>query len=533
MEEIKFSELNLSKNLMKAITDMGFEEATPIQTLSIPYIMEGRDIIGQAQTGTGKTAAFGLPALEKVNVSSKKTQVLILCPTRELAIQVAEELNKLAKYMRRLNILPVYGGQPIDRQIIGLKKGAQIVVGTPGRVMDHMRRHTLVIDDLKMVILDEADEMLNMGFREDIESILMDVKNDDHQTLLFSATMPRPIMQLAKKFQNNPEIIKVVHKELTVPNIEQYFIEVSEKSKTEALSRLIDMHNPKLSLIFCNTKKRVDDLTMQLQSRGYQVDSLHGDLKQSQRDRVMKRFKHGIVDCLVATDVAARGLDIDDVEMVFNYDVPQDDEYYVHRIGRTGRAGRTGKAISLVSGKSIYRMREIGRYAKTKIKRIPIPSANDVEQSKAFNVLQEAKEVLMEGNVDRQLALIEEYIDGNTSPIAIAAALLKMITGDTKVEEIEPARTYNFEKTGGAPGMSRFFLNIGRNQNLTPGDVIKSVSNETGMSGKLIGAINIYSKFTFFEVPIKHAGDVLEALDGKTIRGNIINIEPAKQRNGK
>ena len=337
METIRFDELELSPQILKGIKEMGFEEATPIQSQAIPVVMSGVDVIGQAQTGTGKTAAFGIPALQKVDATSKKTQIIVLSPTRELAIQVAEEFHKLSKYTHGIKILPVYGGQDISRQIRSLKDGAQIIIGTPGRVMDHLRRKTIRCEGVHTIILDEADEMLNMGFREDIETILEYIPQE-RQTVLFSATMPKPIMDITRKYQHDAVTIKVVKKELTVPNIEQYYYDVKRKDKTEVLTRLLDYYDPKLSLVFCNTKRMVDELAQELSSRGYFAEGLHGDMKQVQRDRVMKNFRGGKTDILIATDVAARGIDVDDVEAVFNYDIPQDDEYYVHRIGRTGRA---------------------------------------------------------------------------------------------------------------------------------------------------------------------------------------------------
>ena len=350
MEAIKFEDLNLDAKILRAVTDMGFEAASPIQGQSIPLELEGLDIIGQAQTGTGKTAAFGIPLLQKVDPKSKKLQAIILCPTRELAIQVSEEIRRLAKYMHGVKVLPIYGGQEIGRQIRSLKDGIQVIIGTPGRVMDHMRRKTLKLEHVHTVVLDEADEMLNMGFLEDMETILSELP-EERQTVMFSATMPPAIAEIAKKFQKDPEIVKVVKKELTVPKVTQYYYEVKPKTKVEVMCRLLDMYDPKLSIVFCNTKRQVDDLVQELQGRGYFAEGLHGDLKQMQRDRVMNSFRNGRTDILIATDVAARGIDVDDVEAVFNYDIPQDDEYYVHRIGRTGRAGREGKAFSLVVGR--------------------------------------------------------------------------------------------------------------------------------------------------------------------------------------
>ena len=325
METVRFDQLDLYPQVLRAIAEMGFEEATPIQSQAIPVVMSGVDVIGQAQTGTGKTASFGIPVLHKVDPNNKKTQVIILSPTRELAIQVADEIRKLAKYMHGVKILPVYGGQEISRQIKALKGGAQIIIGTPGRVMDHLRRKTIRCEAVNTIVLDEADEMLNMGFREDIETILEYIPEEGRQTVLFSATMPKPILDITKKYQHDAVTIKVVKKELTVPNIEQYYYDVKRKDKIEVLTRLLDYYNPKLSLVFCNTKRMVDELTEELQGRGYFAEGLHGDMKQTQRDRVMRGFRTGKTEILIATDVAARGIDVDDVEAVFNYDLPQAD----------------------------------------------------------------------------------------------------------------------------------------------------------------------------------------------------------------
>ena len=363
METVRFDELDLCQEILRGVKEMGFEEASPIQAQAIPVAMQGYDVIGQAQTGTGKTAAFGIPVLEKVNLNKdiKHPQALILCPTRELAVQAAEEIRKLAKYMHGIKVLPIYGGQDINKQIRALK-GTQVIIGTPGRVMDHLRRKTIRCDYVNTIVLDEADEMLNMGFREDIETVLEYIPTEDRQTILFSATMPKAILEITKNYQKpDAKMIKVVKKELTVPKIEQYYLDVKRKDKIEVLTRLLDFYEPKLSLVFCNTKKMVDDLTEVLKGRGYFAEGLHGDMSQAQRDRVMKSFRSGKTDILIATDVAARGIDVDDVEAVFNYDIPQDDEYYVHRIGRTGRAGRTGRSFTFVKGKEVYKLKDIMR----------------------------------------------------------------------------------------------------------------------------------------------------------------------------
>ena len=425
MENSEFKDLKLSKEIQKAITDMGFEEATPIQSYSIPYMLEGKDVIGQAQTGTGKTAAFGIAALERIDPQNKGVQAVILCPTRELAIQVSEELKKLSKYKRGIDILPVYGGQPIDRQIRALKKGVQIIIGTPGRVMDHMERRTLKLDGVKMIVLDEADEMLDMGFRDDIETIMKRIPKV-RQTILFSATMSRAIHDLAKKYQTKPQMIKLENKEMTVPNVEQFYYEVKSQAKPEVLARLIDINDLKLSLVFCNTKRRVDELVDNLKIRGYLADGLHGDLQQRQREIVMSRFRKKEIEILVATDVAARGIDVGDIEAVFNYDIPPDDEYYVHRIGRTARAGKAGRAFSFVTGKEVYRIRQIQQFTKSKIIAQKVPSVGDIEEIKTNLILEKVKGIVDAGHLGEYNNLVEKLIQEDYTSLDVAAALLKM-----------------------------------------------------------------------------------------------------------
>lgn len=526
MSATKFEELNISTELKRAIEEMGFEETTPIQKASIPVLLEGRDVVGQAQTGTGKTAAFGIPILEKLDPKEQSIQTIVLCPTRELAIQVSEEINKLAKYTRGVKTLPIYGGQPIDRQIKALKKGVQIVVGTPGRVMDHMRRRTLKLQNLKMVVLDEADEMLNMGFREDIETILKDTPVE-RQTVLFSATMPKAILDIAKIYQKNPETVKVVNKKLTVPNIEQYYFEVKQRNKLEILSRLIDIHNPTLALIFCNTKRKVDEVVDWLQGRGYFADGLHGDMKQRQRDQVMDKFRDGNVDILVATDVAARGIDVDDVDVVFNYDVPQDDEYYVHRIGRTGRAGRAGIAFTFVVGREIYKLKDIQRYTKSKIKLADTPTIGDVQEIKTKTMIEKLKNIMDNETLGKERKVIDSLLEEDYTSIDIAGALLSMIMGKEKQEEVEEMEDI---KSGAESGMVRFFINLGKNQNIRPKDIVGAIAGEVGIPGNLIGAIDIHDKYTFVEVPKKYANNVLQVMKKSNIKGKSINIEKAKSR---
>lgn len=539
MNIVKFEDLQINDNIKRAVLEMGFEEPSPIQAQSIPVILSGKDVIGQAQTGTGKTAAFSIPLLEMVNPEDKSLQAVVLCPTRELAIQVSSEIRKIGKYMHGVKTLPVYGGQPIDRQIKSLKNGVQVVIGTPGRVIDHINRKTLKLDNVKMIMLDEADEMLDMGFREDIEMILSKTP-EERQTTFFSATMPKGILELTKQYQKDPVHIKVVRKELTVPNIKQYYIETRSSNKLEVLCRLIDVYNPKLSVVFTNTKKGADELVSDLQARGYFADALHGDLKQTQRDIVMDKFRNGTIDILVATDVAARGIDVDDVEAVFNYDLPQDEEYYVHRIGRTGRAGRNGISFSFVFGKDMRKMRDIERYTKTKLVKHDIPSIADVEEKKVGAFFNQIKEVLETGHLTKQIQWVESFCsDSETdySTLDLAAALLKLALGEEKQEIIEESprgdrreRRSKGGDTGAKEGMVRLFINVGRNQRVQAKDIVGAIAGEVGIPGKLVGTIDIYDKYTFVEVPKQNAKKVLEKMKDIKIKGNKINIEKANRK---
>ena len=531
METVRFEEMGLSEEIQKAVRYMGFEEASPIQAKAIPAMISGIDLIGQAQTGTGKTAAFGIPILEKVDPKLKKLQAIVLCPTRELAIQVADEIRNLSRYMHGIKVLPIYGGQDIVKQIRSLKSGTQIVIGTPGRVMDHMRRKTMKLDFVHTVVLDEADEMLNMGFREDIEFVLSGVP-EERQTVLFSATMPKPIMEITKKFQNNAKVIKVTKKELTVPNIEQYYYDVKPKKKEEVLSRLLDIYSPRLSVVFCNTKKQVDLLVNALLGRGYFAAGLHGDMKQEQRDRVMQGFRTGKTEILVATDVAARGIDVDEVEAVFNYDLPQDDEYYIHRIGRTGRAGREGRAFSFVSGKEVYKLKEIQRYCKTKIYAQKVPSLNDVANTKMENILDDVERVIEQEDLDMMINAIEERVNNSEfTAMDMAAAFLKICCGMTEDNKNTEENDWEFGDTGaGEDGMVRLFINIGKKQRVRPGDILGAIAGESGMDGKLIGTIDMYDKYTFVEVPREYAREVLNAMKNVKIKGKTVAVEPANQK---
>lgn len=546
----RFEDLGLSEEVLKAIADMGFEEASPIQALAVPPLLAGRDAVGQAQTGTGKTAAFGIPILERVDAHNKAPQALVLCPTRELAIQVAEEIGALAAHKRGLFVLPIYGGQPIDRQFRALSKGAQIIVGTPGRVMDHMERGTLRLDGILMSVLDEADEMLDMGFRDDIEAIL-EKTPDDCQKVFFSATMPQAIMILAKRFLQDPEIIKITQKLLTVPTIEQVYYEVRPHQKMDSLCRVLDSQGFRKALVFCSTKRSVDEVTAHLQARGYQADGLHGNLAQPQRDRVMARFRTGGIEILVATDVAARGIDVDDVDAVINYDIPNDVENYVHRIGRTGRAGRAGKAFTFVTAREHYKLRDIVRYTKARIVENRLPTLKDVNTIRTRRLLDEVRASMEAGSLERYTLLVEQFLEEDSTSMDMAAALLKLLMqrdfGDAEqqdellAEREERAKEWR-ERTGknlkAAPGkrvparrqrvpVTRLLFNIGSKMHVAPRDFVGAIAGETGIPGRSIGAIEIHDRHSFVEVPVELADDVMGVMTGVPIRGFKVSVEKA------
>jgi len=526
---LQFSDLSLSKEITKAIENMGFEEPTPIQALAIPLIRSGRDVTAQAQTGTGKTSAFGIPVIEKIDASQRVVQAIVLCPTRELAIQIAEEFSHLLANTSRISVLPVYGGQPIERQLKALAHGVHIVIGTPGRVMDHLKRRTLLLDNVSMVVLDEADQMLDMGFRDDIERILKRVPQN-RQTLLFSATMPQPIIEISKRFQNKPEFVRVQYQELTVPATEQTYVEVRDRDKLESLCRVIDVVDPHLAIIFCNTKRGAEDLAGRVRARGYRAEELHGDMKQTQRDRVMGGFRKGSIEILIATDVAARGIDVDDVDLVINYDVPQDVEYYVHRIGRTGRAGKSGRAITLVTPRDLTKLREIQKYIKVQIPKIPLPTAIDVVESKTKIILEEVRESIRQGGIEPYSRMVERESEGDLTTLEIAAALLKMRMEPGTDSKKEHATPTDFGDTGAEAGMVRFFLGLGRDHNVAPKDIVGAIANETGIAGKSIGAIRILDTYSFVEVPRDCADEVYTIMKERTIRGQPTGIEPAQGR---
>jgi len=428
MEKRLFAELGLSPELLKAVDKMGFEEAAPIQTAVIPLLLAGRDVVGQSATGSGKTAAFALPAIERVDAHVRAVQVLILCPTRELAVQVAEETGKLALFKRGVHSVPIYGGQSYERQFRALAAGVQIVIGTPGRVMDHMERGTLKLDGLRMVVLDEADRMLDMGFRDDIERILA-ATPEQRQMLFFSATMPRPIQDLIGRYTKNPEWVRIEAHAQNAPQVEQVYFEVDRRSKIEVLTRLIDLHDFRYGLIFCSTKIMVDELDEHLHARGYAVDRLHGDMSQAQRDRVMEKFRRRGFEFLVATDVAARGLDLDDLEVVFNFDLPNDAEDYIHRIGRTGRAGKSGRAFTFVSGRELYKLQNMVRFGQLKIRRERVPSLDQVEEARENVFFEKLRATLDAGAYRKQDRMIDRLLEQGYPSTDIAAALIHLLQG--------------------------------------------------------------------------------------------------------
>ena len=451
-----FNELGLSPALLNAISKMGFEEATPIQTETIPVALEGRDVIGQAQTGTGKTAAFGIPMLEKIAVDVRAIQAIIIAPTRELAIQVSEELYRIGGTFKGVKILPIYGGQDINRQIRSLKNRPQVIVATPGRLLDHMNRKNIRLNNVQTVILDEADEMLNMGFIDDIKAILSEVP-EEHQTLLFSATMPPQIRAMADQFMTNPVHVKVKAKEMTVPQIQQYYIETQERRKFDILTRLLDIESPELAIIFGRTKRRVDELTEALNLRGYTAEGIHGDLSQAKRMSVLRKFKEGTIEILVATDVAARGLDISGVTHVFNFDIPQDPESYVHRIGRTGRAGKEGWAVAFITPREMAQLKNIEKITKRKMEKLTVPTLDQAIEGQQRITVEKINNAIETENFLSYQNVAEELLEDNDA-ITIISACLKLLTREpdqTPVKLTEEAPIFVKRSRGNYRGGNR------------------------------------------------------------------------------
>lgn len=532
-----FTELNLPEEIVRAVTEMGFTEATPIQAQAIPVMMEGRDLVGKSNTGTGKTAAFGIPAIAAISREYKKNvQALILCPTRELAMQACDEIRKFAAYMPWVKPCAVYGGASMDKQISELRRGANIVVGTPGRVMDHIGRKTLRLEGLRTIILDEADEMLNMGFREDIETILQYVP-EERQTVLFSATMPPPIMAITKQYQNSPELIKVESKARTVDSIEQKYFEVPMGRKTDALRMLLIAYEPKLSMVFCNTKKMVDELTEALVSRGFKAAGLHGDMKQASRTQVLGAFKSGRINILIATDVAARGIDVDDVDAVFNYDLPQDNEYYIHRIGRTGRAGKSGAAYTIISGrKQFYELKSIAGFIKTDIARGEMPTRDEVVAARAERVIGKIASAVENGKYESSRAAVDKLIEQGIKAEDIATVLLGMRMSKETANIPEFTAPVPRENSGRGGRQSnraktvKLEISAGRAHRIAPNFILGALVDATGMPGKSFGKIDIFDNFTTVEVPEEDRQHILDTMTGTKINGRKITIKSYEGR---
>ncbi|BCX48128.1 RNA helicase [Haloferula helveola] len=536
METPPFSELGLPDSLLAAVESLGFERPSPIQALSIPPALEGRDLIGLSQTGSGKTAAFTLPMLAKLDLDRFEPQALVLCPTRELANQVCEDIHRLGSKVATLRAVPVYGGAPIDRQLRALRQGAHVVVGTPGRVLDHLRRGSLQPGAIRMVVLDEADRMLDMGFRDEMEDLLADLP-DDRQTLFFSATMNRAVSQLIERFGREPQTIKIEQKAKTVSSIDQCCYEVRQRSKVEVLSRLLDIEPSRLSIVFCNTKRSVDEATEALLARGYAVDRLHGDITQQMRERVLKRFRDRTIDVLVATDVAARGLDIDEIDLVINYDLPQDPEDYVHRIGRTGRAGRSGRAVSFVFGRDLHRLETIERYTRQPVRRERVPSQEQVEGRMADRLFEQLKERLGEGKFESYADQLDRLLEQGFTPTDVVSALISMLRdesgrdfneiqedheepgqrrGRQQRERREPRERGPKREHSTGPvdnsNMTPLFLSLGKQHGVKVGEIIGMLYNESGIPQGSIGHVKLFFKHSRVDVDAKVADQLIGAM---------------------
>ncbi len=520
----KFRELGLSENVLKAIAKKGFEEPTPIQAKVIPLLLEGdKDIVGQAETGTGKTAAFGVPLIEKLNEKSKNIQTLILTPTRELAIQISEELNSL-KGKKRLKILPVYGGQSIELQFRQLKYGVDIIVGTPGRILDHIRRGTIDFSEASYVVLDEADEMLNMGFIDDVDEILKHTKQNKRM-MLFSATMPNEILSIAKKHMGEYEVIKTQKQHLTTDLTEQIYFEVSNSDKFESLCRIIDMQKEIYALIFCRTKVDVDLLANKLSDRGYDALALHGDMSQHTRERVLNKFKHRKVNILVATDVAARGIDIENLTHVINYSIPQDVESYIHRIGRTGRAGKEGIAITFVTPNEYRRLVYMARSAKINIKKQEIPKVGDIISTKISRIQSEVSRIIESGE-QKDFEYIARMLINEHPEIETIAALIKYAFGD----ELDEKSYHHIKEVSiDTYAKSRLFVALGKDDGMTFRKLVDFIEQQTGIDGKNIREVRIFDAFSFITVPFEDAEIILETFK-RNKKGKRSIVSKAKER---
>ena len=525
-----FEELDLSDSIMRAITEMGFVTPTPIQANAIPAVREGRDIIGRSQTGTGKTMAFAIPAIEMIKACDDKSdvKVIIMLPTRELAIQCCAEIRRLTKYCESIRPVEVYGGAPMDKQITRLKK-ANIVIGTPGRIMDHMRRRTLKLDHVKLAVLDEADEMLSMGFKEDMETILRETPGD-RQTVLFSATMPPAIISITDEFQKDPLMIETANKKITLDNIRQTYVDVPMGRKLDALKLLLYYFDPSLSMVFCNTKKMSEDVAAALSKEGFNAEVLHGDLKQSQRNTVMNKFRDGNASILVATDVAARGIDVNDVEFVFNYDIPQNKEYYVHRIGRTGRVGKEGSSITICSGRrQVLELIDIVHNLKADIKQIDIPTGNDINYRISEKNISDVEETLSGSINDRYKNMVNLLLSEGHSLYDIAAAALQMnfTEKEIKVNDIQTERK-QYGKNGHID-YSKIMLNIGRASKVAPKHLVASITEKGLLRGNDIGKIEIYDDCSVVSVPSDSVDEVIDMMYGTKVCGRPVKVSLYEQ----
>lgn len=527
-----FAHFGFNAEIIKAIKEIGYETPSPIQLKTIPLLLEGKDIIGQAQTGTGKTAAFSLPLLQNIDASNNGLQAIVLTPTRELAIQVAEAIHSYAKYFKKVKVLPVYGGQSIFQQVKHLRNGVQIIVGTPGRVMDHIRRETIEFSELKMVVLDEADEMLRMGFIDDVEWILSHTPKT-RQTALFSATMPREVRRIAERHLQNAENIEIERKTLTVPAIKQFYINVSESQKADVLTKILEAESTdeESVLIFHRTKIGCDQLADKLKARGYSVEAMHGDMNQNQREAVIKKLKAGKVEIVVATDVAARGLDVERIGIVVNYDMPGDTESYVHRIGRTGRAGRSGKSIVFVTPRQLKMKRDIERYTNQQIEPMKLPTQADIVARRVASLKEKIINALTEQELDLYLSLVEDFAEENGCDIAeIAAAAIFLAVGDKPLEvTAEPIEVNKFNYP--EEGMVKLLFNVGRKHRISPSDIVGAIANEANIPGKAIGAIDVNDRFTLVDVPKEFVSQVLSKMKRTRIRSQEANIRLASDEN--
>lgn len=519
-----FNELPISSEIQKAVAEMGYENATDIQAQSIPCILEGKDVLGRSNTGTGKTAAFGIPAIEKVIPGNKLPNALIICPTRELVTQVATELRKFSKYKEGVKIVPIYGGQPIERQIQLLKRGCGIVVGTPGRIMDHLNRRTLKLTDTNMVILDEADEMLNMGFKEDIEEILsMMPAEQEHQTILFSATWPEAILKITEQFQKDPVRVEIQSSQRTIDTVEQIYYEAPRGKKVNALRVLLNHYDPELCMIFCNTKRMVDELSDELNKHGIKAISLHGDMKQEFRSRVMEQFRNGVSSILIATDVAARGIDVDDIDLVVNFDIPQDMEYYIHRVGRTGRAGKKGLAITLISGsRQRGAIKDVIRYTKTNIVRHALPTPDQLMKANRDAFITQVKDACNEGVTEESMEIANALMADGIALENIVSALISM---NYKNEVIDIEEEENVKRYASDFDAITLKFSVGRAHGVQPGNIVAAIIEECGLSGKAIGRIDLRANFSLVDIAADKVDIVLNNMQRTTIRKHEVMVE--------